>query len=166
MIELKDKKVSNERDLKGLDGWLILVGIGLVVSPIRLLIQLIPMYSEFAQGGAWDVLTTPESPLYHPLWAPLIFGEMIINFGIFIVALVLIFLFFSKKRIFPKVYIGLAIFTIIFLLTDALLGKIVMPNEPLFDAETGIDFFKSIVSALIWVPYMLVSKRVKQTFVE
>ena len=51
MIELKDKKMSNERDLKGLKGWLILVGIGLVVSPIRLLIQLIPMYSEFAQGG-------------------------------------------------------------------------------------------------------------------
>ena len=42
MIELKDKKMSNERDLKGLKGWLILVGIGLVVSPIRLLIQLIP----------------------------------------------------------------------------------------------------------------------------
>jgi len=42
----------------------------------------------------------------------------------------------------------------------------VFPSEPMFDPETIKEFARSLVACVIWVPYMLISKRVKATFVE
>jgi hypothetical protein len=36
----------------------------------------------------------------------------------------------------------------------------------MFDPETAKEFFRSLISMAIWVPYMLVSQRVKNTFIE
>ena len=51
-------------------------------------------------------------------------------------------------------------------LLDALAIKMVLPNEPIFDPYTVKELFQSIIAASIWVPYMLISKRVEATFVK
>ncbi|MGD8576108.1 MAG: DUF2569 domain-containing protein, partial [Thiohalophilus sp.] len=83
-----------------------------------------------------------------------------------IASLVLIYLFFKKHFLFPKVYIALALLTLVFIPLDSWLVTFIMPNEPVFDPDTTKEFARSLVSSMIWVPYMLVSKRVKATFVE
>jgi hypothetical protein len=111
-------------------------------------------------------LTTPGTEAYNPLWAPILFGEMAINGGLVLAWIFIAFLFFSKKKPFPKWYIGILLFTLTFILVDALVIKSVLPDEPIFDAETAKTFGRSLVVTLIWVPYMLVSRRVKATFVK
>lgn len=157
--------MTEEKDLEGLGGWLILVGLGIVISPLRIIILLFPTYSEIFSNGSWEVLTTPGTEAYNPLWVPIIIGEISINAALVIAWMFIAFLFFSKKRIFSKWYIGILLFTLAFILVDALAVKSVVPNMPVFDPDTMKEFGRSLVVTLIWVPYMLVSKRVKATFV-
>ena len=53
---------------KRLGGWLILVGLGVVVSPFRLLMNTLPAYEPLLQSDISDALTNPDSAAYHPLW--------------------------------------------------------------------------------------------------
>lgn len=39
-------------------------------------------------------------------------------------------------------------------------------DEAMFDPATLKEFARTLIAAVIWVPYMLISKRVKLTFVE
>lgn len=155
-----------EKNLEGLGGWLVLVGLGIIISPLRVIGMVFPVYSEMFSNGSWGVLTTPGTEAYNPLWAPILLGEMAINGGLVLAWIFIAYLFFSKKKVFPKWYIGMVLFTLAFILIDSLAIKSVLPNEPVFDAETTKEFGRSVIGALIWVPYMFVSKRVKATFVK
>ncbi|UXY13611.1 DUF2569 domain-containing protein [Chitiniphilus purpureus] len=157
--------MEKEKNLEGLGGWLILVGLGIIISPLRILGQMFVMYSEIFSNGVWAALTTPGTEVYNPLWASILFGEMALNGVLALVWIFIAFLFFSKKKVFPKWYIGILLFTVVFILIDALVIKAVLPDEPIFDAQTYKELGRSLLVALIWIPYMQVSKRVKATFV-
>ena len=58
-----------EKTLGGLRGWLILIGIGIVVGPFRSIITLIPLYEGIFEGDVWNNLTTPGTSAYHPFWS-------------------------------------------------------------------------------------------------
>ncbi|CCK77556.1 conserved hypothetical protein [Oleispira antarctica RB-8] len=150
--------------LNGLSGWLILVAIGIVLTPIRIVALVLPMYADIFTDGTWDVLTTLGSDVYSPFWAPILIAEVVINIGVMGLWLYIAFIFFSKKVIFPKVYIGALLFSIAFIAIDAFAMTLVLPDEPIFDPETMKELFRSLISAIIWIPYMLKSKRVKATF--
>jgi Protein of unknown function (DUF2569) len=60
--------MAGERTSKGLGGWLILVGLGIIISPLRIISQVFPVYSEIISSGSWTTLTTPGSDAYNPLW--------------------------------------------------------------------------------------------------
>lgn len=158
--------MTEEKNLEGLSGWLILVGLGIVFSPIRIIIQVMPTYFEIISNGSWEILTTPGSEAYNPLWAPLLVGEMLINGGLLFTWVFIAYLFFAKKKLFPRFYIGILLFTLAFILIDSAATRSVLPDEPIFDADTLKEFSRSLIATLIWVPYMLVSKRVKATFVK
>ncbi|MGF1863647.1 DUF2569 domain-containing protein, partial [Photobacterium profundum] len=114
----------------------------------------------------WEVLTTPGTEVYNSLWAPVLMGEVVINGGLVIAWLFMAFLFFSKKKVFPKWYISIMVFTLLFIFLDALAMNAVLPNEPVFDPETIQEFVRQLIATIIWVPYMLVSKRVQATFIK
>lgn len=149
----------------GLGGWLILVGFGVLIGPFIILTQ-VPKFLTIFKNGSYEILTTSSNAAYHPLWAPVIWGEILINTVLFFACIYLIFLFFSKKVLFPKLYIGIALGSLIFVILDAVLVKVVVPSEQIFNPETIKDVFRSLVGVIIWVPYMIKSKRVKVTFVK
>ena len=41
-----------------------------------------------------------------------------------------------------------------------------LPDEPFFYSETIKEIARGLITTIIWVPYMMVSKRVKATFVK
>jgi hypothetical protein len=157
--------MSNENELEGLSGWLILVGIGIIISPIRIGFTVLPLYSNIITDGTWEALTVIGSEAYHPLWASILSGEVLLNIGLIGVWIYIAYLFFSKKKQFPIFYIGALLFSLTFIILDAFAIKLVLPNEPVFDPDTTKELFRMIIICLIWIPYMLVSKRVKATFV-
>ena len=154
-----------EERLEGLGGWLILVALGIIVSPLRIIFELFPLYSDIFTNGYWEILTTSGTDAYHAMWAPILLEEMGINLALIFAWLYTIFLFFSKKRAFPKWYIGIVLFTLIFIVVDAIAIKSVLPDEPIFDSDTVKEISRMLISCLIWIPYMLISKRVAATFV-
>ena len=158
--------MSQKEDLKGLSGWLILVGIGVVLSPIRFVTMYYPFFIRILNDGTWEILTTPGKEAYHPLWAPLLASEMFYISAMVLVSLYLVYLYFSKHYLFPKVYIAIVAASLIFIPLDAGFLTLVLPDRPLFDPASAKEFARALVSGMIWVPYMLISKRVRATFVK
>ncbi|EAR08309.1 DUF2569 domain-containing protein [Reinekea blandensis] len=157
----------NERnDLQGLGGWLILIGIGVVIGPFRTLFTFGPIYYGIFTDGTFGLLTSQWSEFYHPLWAPVLIGETLYNSLMLIVSVVMIYLFFTKHYLFPKVYIAVVVVSLVFIPLDSWLLSFILPGEPMFGPEALGEFARTLVVALIWIPYMLISKRVKATFVE
>jgi hypothetical protein len=161
----EDKTFTVSPSPVGLGGWLVLVGIGLFVAPISLAMFLLTTFTPSFQDGTWEALTSPDGWAYHPLWAPLLIFEMVGN-GVFILlGLYLLVLYFGRRSRFPKLYIACVFANLVFIFVDAWLGSFVLPDEPMFDVETAGEIGKSLIAAAIWVPYMRVSKRVRNTFV-
>ncbi|MBU2712900.1 DUF2569 domain-containing protein [Zooshikella harenae] len=158
--------MNEEKKLEGISGWLILIAIGIVLTPFRIIILCVTTYSDVFSTEVWEALTTPGAEMYHFLWAPIIIGEILINSGLLLAWLYMAYLFFTKNRDFPKCYISIAIFSLLFIIADAFAIKLVLPNESVFDPDTIKELTRSLVMVIIWVPYMLVSKRVKATFIK
>ena len=157
--------MSENKEKEGLGGWLILVGIGLVFGSIGLLAHL-NVYKEIFSDGTWEALTLQSSDAYTPLFGILMSLELIGNCVFLIAYICLTFFFFKKKRNFPKFYIITILANLAFVLVDILFTKVVFPAEPMFDQETSRDVIGQIVSCAIWVPYMVKSVRVRNTFVK
>lgn len=145
-------------------GWLILVGIGIVLSPIRIVVMVFPLYSGMMSDGTWAALTTEGSEFYQALWEPILTMELVVNGALVVGWLYVAYLFFSHKKQFPIFYIGILLFSLLFILADAFTIKLVMPEEPVFDPDTIKELARSAIACIIWIPYMLISKRVKSTF--
>ncbi len=157
--------MQEKNDLKGLSGWLILIGIGVVVSPFKLMFEFVPLYTEIFVEGYFDLLTDSSSEVYNPFWGPFIIGEMVFNGLITLLSFYLIYLYFTKHYLFPKVYIGLLLASLIFIPLDAWIGSFVITDEAMFTPEIITDIVRTAVASAIWIPYMLLSVRVAQTFV-
>lgn len=104
-------KGIGEEPLEGIGGWLWLVALGIVASPLRIIFLIFPLYSEIFKDGSWEILTSSGTEAYHPMWAPIILAEMTINAALVLTWIFVGFLFFLKKAVFPKFYIGILLFT-------------------------------------------------------
>ena len=168
VIVTKQSQMSTAgEESRGLGGWLILVAIGLFISPIRLAVTMMnDLLPIFQLEGYWDFLTTPESEVYHRLWGPLIVFEIIGNAFFIICSIILIFLFFTKSHRFPTLMIVFIASNFLFVISDFFLADLIPAVASEDDGEFVKEVFKTITSAMIWIPYLLSSKRVKNTFVK
>ena len=166
MEEENNKEIVEKENPKGLGGWLIWVGTGVVFSPIIMMTALIFSIEPLMNEEVWDALTSDESETYNPLLASFIIGETIVNLCLVVLGFYLIYLFFSKHYLFPKYFITIVLLTLIIPIFDRWAFIIIIEDVEIFDRETAIKAMRSLLYAFIWVPYMLVSERVKATFVE
>ena len=160
--EVIDKE---KNELNGIKGWLILVGIGIIFSPIRLGFSLLQTYTPMMKDGSWEKATTVGSSNYIPHFQTLMITEISYNLCIMIASIYLIYLFTKKSKDFPKFFIIIGLISILVIPIDAYLTTLVFNEMEVFDKETLKEFMKTVVGYFIWIPYMLVSERVKQTFI-
>lgn len=154
--------MSENKELKGLDGWLILVAIGLVISPFSLIFDLYSIVQAY-QEIPWEEL---DAQAIGTALKALVVGEFVVNSILFIFLLLVIRLFFKKHYLFPKAYIVLLVIFLVLIPLDSWLVNLLIPAEEVFDFDTLKSTIRIALQCLIWIPYMLVSKRVKNTFVE
>tara|TARA_R110002126_G_scaffold12196_20_gene53214 strand:- start:369 stop:881 length:513 start_codon:yes stop_codon:yes gene_type:complete len=155
-----------QHELKGLGGWLIVVGIGVTLSPFILLYQVLPLYYEIFSNGSFAALTTEGSEAYHALWAPVLMSEVVYNACIVVAGFYLMYLFYTKHYLFPRLYIIIVVSMLVAIPVNSWLVTLVLEDSKMLDAETIKEWGRTAISALIWIPYMLISERVKATFVE
>ena len=159
---LKDNEENVDRGPNGLGGWLILVAIGLVITPIILIFTIteynLPVFND---AEIWDTFTDPNSAYYLPLFSLLAYFELIGNIIILLCSLLFLYLFFTKKKLFPKIYYWFLIVNLVFILIDELLTNSMFVFEEFAFSET----LRQAFTCAIWLPYLKVSKRVRNTFV-
>lgn len=136
-------------------GWLILIGIGVVFTPVRVLFELLSD-KDFLSGEAW--LTFWYSENYGSF--TFIFLEHIYNILLLIFSCLLVILFFQRRSSFPllmSIRLGASAFVAI---ADTYFVHQISPE---IDMDTK-GIIQAIVGAAIWIPYLQTSERVKKTF--
>ena len=155
---------SDEWKYDGIGGWLILVAAGLCLSPLLQLVFIFKNLVPIFMTKAWSMLTTPGSPAYHRMWAPVIIFELLMNIVFILMEAVLLIWFFTKSRRFPTAMI-VYLFTVFVLVgIDYFLAQAIPAVAAQGTDDGRVDFLRAGLVCAIWMPYMLKSKRVKGTF--
>jgi hypothetical protein len=143
--------------LDGINGWLILPAIGLAFSPVAMLFH-IGMNVFVMVQSSYGFVTAKN-----PALAVLLRTEIILDIVLIAIVFVLNYLFWAKKKIFPKALIALLSVNLLLGIGDHLATVAVMPGA---DRTNGMILVsRAIVIAAIWIPYFLKSERVRQTFI-
>jgi hypothetical protein len=146
-------------------GWLILVAAGLLILPIRLGLFIVEDLMPAFSKEAWPLLTTPGSPVYHPLNKPLLLFELTGNGLLLACGLAVALLFFRKLRSFPTAAVGFLILAVAFYIGDYVLSLQIPAVAEQSGTESKLDLIGATLTAVVLASYVLLSKRVKQTFV-
>ncbi len=160
--------MKDKSELKGIGGWLILVAIGVTLSPFIAAGVDYAVYSQVFGEEMWNLLTDSNSLSYTPYYALTVSVELVINIIIDVYLFYLIYLFYKKKSGFPPLYIKLVFAIFAFTIIDIFVASLVFPDltiKDLFDPLTIRAIVQSVIAILILVPYMKKSVRVKNTFI-
>ena len=150
--------------LRGLGGWLVLVGFGILVRPC---VRMATIVSEIFDWDAetWASVTQATSEQFDPLWEP----AAIINFAslcaLLPLEILLAVLFFKKRTSLP--WLLSVYFALVFVASSGvtLMFSAISTMDQDFVKESYGDVGKVFVGALVWIPYLFLSKRVALTFV-
>lgn len=150
---------------QGLGGWLVAVILGLVATPFCCAYHIATNTVPFTVED-WQNLTLSGNSSYHPLWAPMLTLELLGNLTLLVLALLLIILFFQKRRTFPFWYVAFQVTNLTLVVVDNL-GCAFIPSVAASACmNTGATTVGAIFGGTIWIAYMLISRRVKATFVK
>jgi hypothetical protein len=154
----------SEKSLESISGWLLLPLLGLIYTPLRLsnylYHELLPVFNE----GYWELLTTPGNEAYHPYWGPLLVGEVVGNTILIILSVVTLGFFLQRSHFAPRLVIALLTFSFVVVIADFFLADLIPAVAEQSDSESIREVARSLFGVAIWIPYFLVSKRVKATF--
>jgi hypothetical protein len=150
--------------VSGIGGWLYLVAVGLCLTPIRLGAEIVRGLRPL-DPATWQVVTTPGTRAYHPLFGPLIVGELVANAALLVWAIVLLYLFFTKRRAFPGAMIVFLIVRVVIQVGDILVARMIPAAAATIGPSVYGALAGNLLVVLIWVPYFIKSRRVAATFI-
>ena len=153
-----------DQQYEKIGGWLILVAIGLVLTPLRSIVIVGKTFLPIFLTEKWRVLTTPGTAAYHPLWAPLLIFEFSGNVVVVAFAVIVAVCLFQKRRIFPRLMIAFLLSNLLFVAVDYVVADWIPAVARQNDTQSLRELARILFGCLIWIPYFLVSKRVKGTF--
>jgi Protein of unknown function (DUF2569) len=146
-------------------GWLILSAIGLVLYPVQTMVFVITELIPALSPENWTALTSPTSPYYHSFLAPLVIAELIGNVCFFIFSICLAVFFFQQRKHAPKLIILFLAGNLLFVGFDYFVTTFIIIRSTSINMDAMINFIRTAVAGLVWIPYFIFSKRVERTFV-
>jgi len=159
--DVTPKIESYYQENKPIGGWLILIGIGLCISPIRVFMDL--LNTEVYLNGDWLVYFGGTD--FSLSIGLLLIIETIFNAAVLVFLPLIIVLFIKKRSSFPRVYAIFLIVYLVFIVADSFLATAITGVNSLTSVEEN-QLLKSFISTGVIVPYLLLSERVKETFVK
>ncbi|MCH4889638.1 DUF2569 domain-containing protein [Acidaminobacter sp. JC074] len=150
----KKIKMGVEEDLEpvGIGGWLILVAIGHILAPVTSLLNIYNIDDLRISARMFDI----EFPMMY---------FTVSKFGyicIFILSIILLYLFFQKKKLYVPFAIGEIIFRMVLVVVLMFIGS----SVEMMRAQLVMIAIFGLTSGAIWILYYKRSVRVKNTFVE
>lgn len=152
-------------ELQGLRGWLAVLGLMLVIAPFARLYPLVKSHAVFSSWN-WRLITDPATNGYDPLLAPILLFEHFSQLTLLIFCILLLALFFQKRRIFPTlliVYLSLQ-FAIAALDQGLVRSRNLQPPTSSPRRQPPSVVGQTLVPLVVWALYVRRSRRVKATF--
>ena len=151
---------------KGLGGWLTVFILGLAFTVLRINYLLFTTYLPIFRDGTWQALTTPGSDNYHAYWAPLLSFEIVGNIAVIGLAVLTLVFMLQKRKLAPRLAIACLATSMLVVLVDYIAADLIPVVAEQDNQDAMRELIRSAFGAMVWIPYFLVSKRVKATFVE
>ena len=145
----------------GFDGILLFVAICRVASPLFAGYNLYVDLRVLTQPGIWHAFVDARSPPAYRYFIEVAFGGAIGNLFCFLFGLILMWLFFRRRRAFRSAVIAYLLLNVA--ITFGILMMMIMFS--LFNWEYVFYAGISALWASFWIPYFTYSDRVKNTFV-
>ena len=165
MADRKTRK-GDETAYQKIGGWLILCAIGVILYPVQTLVFLFTELIPALSPENWSALTSPASPYYHSFLAPLVIAELVGNICFFIFSICLVVFFFQQRKFAPKLIILFLAGNLIFVGFDYCVTTFIIIRSSSIDMDATINFVRTMVAGMVWIPYFIFSKRVGKTFVK
>ena len=148
-------------ELTGISGWLGLLAFGQVLGILRSLVSLGQYYTKL-DGELWKRFPVA-------LW-----GEAVLNAAMVGLVVYTTVLLIQHSRHFPRFFIWQTIFVIMMPLVDRVWIAVIfapITNKPIsefltLEAKEGAQMLAAVIGAAIWIPYILRSRRVANTFTQ
>lgn len=153
-------------ELDGIQGWLILPAIGMILTPLILIGQAFDMAAVFNHATMF-ALTEPDSADHQPGYTALVIAEVSWQFFCIPIGFALSFCFFTKRAITVPFYISFLLTRSLLSIADTLTANQIMNGSATNFDEGSVESFTITTDLIItglWSTYFLVSKRVKSTF--
>lgn len=134
----------------------MLIALGRIFGPLALLVSMAKYYSSL-ESSYWTIF-------------PFVFySEAALNGGALTLSLWTTVLFFKQSKSFPLFFIYNSIALVLLLPIDLLIatgtGQSIQKLISLVEPKEAAQWLQSVVGALIWIPYIKLSKRVANTFI-
>ncbi len=166
ILETSDQ-TADESEPSGTGGWLGLFALGIVFS---LFVGVRILYGNISLFGTdgYKLLTDPDSSYYVASMLPsLVIETALVTIQILMILFIL-YLGLKHKKSFKYICISFIAYNILLNTVDTLMFSQVQStlSDVIPDDNSYTDIFRSFIYAVIWIPYFLRSKRVKNTFVK
>lgn len=155
---------GSEAAPKGLGGWLVLVGIGVSITPLSVALSLVRTGPSYA-ASTWARLTTPGEGAYNAIWAPALLFELVANVTLLVFGCLQLWTFFRRKRLFPALFVVFVCARLVVSVVDTLFAQTIpaVADRAALNWEGSL---RTLLYGVLWTAYMYRSRRVKNTFVE
>lgn len=164
--------VETKRQYQGIEGWLILPLLGIIISIIQEFYYFFKAILPVFISGDVYYIFFPEvsySDTTYLQVATFSLFCMITVIGLSLYTLFLFWKFCIKSKSTPTLYIIWLVSSIVVLAVMLTMMCVLPAVTELYDGKEFKEHIRelgrSVLSATIWIPYFMVSQRVKKTFV-
>ncbi|MFK7849594.1 MAG: DUF3857 domain-containing protein [Akkermansiaceae bacterium] len=144
----------------GISGWMVLPAIGCFIYPFFPIIEISSFITNVGPEGINLFGEYEEQPLWLGICTTAVFLEGIT----LILGILLLVLMLSKRTSFPYAFLGFGIIMLVQTIFIHFLFSLPMNAEDTAE-EAGGDAARMVIRLAVWGTYVMVSKRVKATFV-
>lgn len=162
----KMSKQERRKQLIGIEGWLALFVVVMCLNLLLNIIYLVEYPAIFKDLAS----AAHEMPQFVADFTPALWFEVFVNLFSIGTVILIIALLMKRKRIAKTIAIAYFVINLAIIFVDYAWAAYVMDSHNLDSGSIVDDAQKqagrAIVAVLVWVPYLLLSKRVKRTLTE
>jgi uncharacterized membrane protein len=155
--------VSTTLYAPGISGWLVFLALGVFTNPLRIFSSLIK--SPVFTNSVWLQLDKATNVTHNVTVLQLLLVVEIAGIiALLVYSLLLVSLFHKKRDTFPKAMIIFFAASLAFTVADNLACYYIFEKTSL-EEDAVRDLVVAVIAAVLWIPYLIRSEQVKETFI-